>query len=179
MKLALPSAADLWRPWGARHRRARRGFWWCCCSGSGEGSGEGSVGEGSGAGSFVNIPGCCGSPPLNVTAVISGACCAGLNQSIPLHRTVGTPYIYQATAFVNDCFGNTGIFALRVNCKTVNGEEGWYVQMGPTTVCTGTVATDGAKFTLLSCDPFHMIAVQPTVSSIRCCAGSYTIEITE
>jgi hypothetical protein len=97
MRFALPSLADFWKPPSRRHKRARRGFLWCCdCSGSGPGSRSGSE-SGSRSGSAAgSIPGgaCCLDPtdgygvwqagnwPASMTATITNACCGAMNQTV-------------------------------------------------------------------------------------------------
>lgn len=127
--IRLPRVGDVahgllgWK--GRRHVRARRGFWWCCCSsGSGPGSGAGSGESGSDGGSLAGstapttYTACCAierdtpnftdpfwsggavNPkwPATLTVSLPTACCSQLRG--PFTLTAADPSTFGATFWV-------------------------------------------------------------------------------
>jgi hypothetical protein len=145
----------------------------CCASGSGSGGSGGS------------IAGCCSPVPATVTATITGACCSTMNQTVTMVFDGGSIYDSTNDSLIRDCIGaGFGLYHLRFQCTTGSTGLGWYfigggggITLG---ICQNLAPTQQiVRFTILSCDPFHMIAVITTFANPRCCAGTYTIEVTE
>lgn len=156
---------------GAKHARARRGFWWCCCSGSGQGSQAGS--------SVSGFPqSCCevelgawpGGYPATIFLTITNACCASLNQTVTLTQT-GTAYAYQSAAVALVGCNGANVANVSVACELLNGVEAWVLGIGSATY----------QMELLSCNPLHMraLGISLNFGPPAGCVGTFDAEVTE
>jgi hypothetical protein len=128
------------------------------------------------------IGGCCleEERPLLLTATISGACCANLNQDVLL-QSRGTPvysngFVEPVEDFIRNCDGNhIGAFGIILRCAEAssNGSGGsWFLHWG---VCPIVFPEVVYPIRLLSCNP---MTFAPVVVDIRsgslCCATQGT-----